>query len=89
MRRRERSGRWHPHGAHCWISPNSMLCSSLSADFAWEILQSGFYRGMHEMPHGDAVRLCTFATLGDVGMTLAAFWVVAWLGGRRWPLRPT
>ena len=59
-------------------------------NFAWEILQSGFYRGMREMPHGDAVRLCTLATLGDVGMTLAAFWVVAWLGGgRRWLLRPT
>jgi hypothetical protein len=59
-------------------------------NFAWEILQSGFYRGMREMPHGDAVRLCTLATLGDVGTTLVAFWVVAWLGrGRRWLLRPT
>jgi hypothetical protein len=59
-------------------------------NFAWEILQSGFYRGMSEMPHGDAVRLCTLATLGDVGTTLVAFWVVAWLGrGRRWLLRPT
>jgi hypothetical protein len=46
-------------------------------NFTWEILQSGFYRGMREMPHGDAVRLCALATLGDVGMTLIAFWVVA------------
>jgi hypothetical protein len=50
-------------------------------NFAWEILQSGFYRSMREMPHGDAVRLCTLATLGDVGMILTALWVVAWLGG--------
>jgi hypothetical protein len=59
-------------------------------NFAGEILQSGFYRGMREMPHGDTVRLCTLATFGDVGVTLAAFWVVARLGGgRRWLLRPT
>jgi hypothetical protein len=59
-------------------------------NFAWEILQSGVCRGMPEMPHGDGVRLCALATLGDVGMTVAAFWVVAWLsGGWRWLLRPT
>ena len=45
---------------------------------------------MREMPHGERVRLCTLAPLGDVGMILTAFWVVAWLGGgRRWLLRPT
>jgi hypothetical protein len=35
-------------------------------NFAWEILQSGFYRGISEMPHGDAVHLCTPATFGHV-----------------------
>ena len=46
-------------------------------NFAWEILQSGFFRGMTEARHGDAVRLCTMATFGDVGIALGAFWSVA------------
>lgn len=59
-------------------------------NFAWEILQSGFFRGMTEARHGDAVRLCTLATFGDVGIALGAFWSVAWCsGGRSWPLHPT
>lgn len=57
--------------------------------FAWEILQSGFFHGMEAARHGDAVRVCTQATFGDVGITLVAFWVMAWRGGgRHWPLRP-
>jgi hypothetical protein len=59
-------------------------------NFAWEILQSPFFRGMTEARHGDAVRVCTLATLGDVGIMLVSFWCVTWVGGgRRWPLRPT
>jgi hypothetical protein len=66
----------------------SILCFPLN--FAWEILQSGFFRGMTEARHGDAVRLCTLATFGDVGIAFGAFWSVAWCsGGRSWPLCPT
>jgi hypothetical protein len=45
---------------------------------------------MTDMRHGEAVRICTLATLGDVGLMLVNFWIVAWVGGvRRWPLQPT
>jgi hypothetical protein len=58
--------------------------------FPCEILQSPFFQGMTEARHWDAVRICTLATLGDVGLMLVNFWIVAWVGGgRRWPLEPT
>lgn len=58
--------------------------------FPWEMLQSPFFQGMTTARHGEAVRICTLATLGDVGLMLVNFWIVAWVGGgRRWPLEPT
>lgn len=58
--------------------------------FPWEILQGPFFEGMAEMRHGDAVRTCTLASVGDGGLMLVNFWIVAWAGGgRRWPLQPT
>jgi hypothetical protein len=58
--------------------------------FAWEILQGPFFQGMTEARHGEAVRLCTLATLGDVAIMLVNFWAVAVVsGGRRWVLHPT
>jgi hypothetical protein len=58
--------------------------------FPWEILQSPFFQGMTAARHGDAVRICTLATFGDVGLMVITFWIVAWVGGgRRWPLQPT
>jgi len=59
-------------------------------NFVWEMFQIVLYQGMKETPHSEAVLTCTQATLGDVGIALAAFWSVAWLdGGRQWPHRPT
>src|SRR5919106_6213537 len=58
--------------------------------FAWEGLQGPFFQGMTEARHGEAVRLCTLAMLGDVAIMLVNFWIVAWVSGwRRWVLRPT
>jgi hypothetical protein len=58
--------------------------------FVWEILQGPFFQGMTEARHGEAVRLCTLATLGDVAIMLVNFWIIAGVGGgRRWVLRPT
>jgi hypothetical protein len=58
--------------------------------FPWEILQGPFFQGMMEARHEDGVRICTLATLGDVGLMLVNFWIVAWVGGgRRWLLQPT
>jgi hypothetical protein len=47
--------------------------------FPWEILQGPLFEGMTEMGHGDAVRICTLATVGDVGLMLINFWIVAWV----------
>jgi hypothetical protein len=58
--------------------------------FPWEVLQSPFFQGMPTARHWDAVRICKLAALGDAGLMLLNFWVVAWAGGgRRWPLEPT
>jgi hypothetical protein len=58
--------------------------------FAWEVLQAPFFQGMTEARHGDAVRLCTLATLGDVAIMLVNFWIVAGVrSGRRWVFHPT
>jgi hypothetical protein len=58
-------------------------------NFVWEMLQIPFFRGMTQAPHWDALLICLQATLGDVGVALAAFWTIAWLGrDRHWPTRP-
>jgi hypothetical protein len=58
-------------------------------NFVWEMLQIPFFRGMTQAPHWDALLICLQATLGDVGIALAAFWTIAWLGrDRHWPTRP-
>jgi hypothetical protein len=58
--------------------------------FVWEFLQVPLYAGLADMPHWDAVKLCVRATLGDVGMALAAFWAASLAArGRGWLLRPS
>lgn len=42
--------------------------------FVWEFLQVPTYAGMPEMAHWQGIKLCTSATIGDVGFTLTAFW---------------
>jgi hypothetical protein len=68
----------------------NMAMFTFLLNLVWEMLQIPFFRGMTEARHWDAVLLCTQATLGDVGIALVAFWIVACLGGgRTWPLRPS
>jgi hypothetical protein len=45
--------------------------------YPWEFLQVPFFADMTMAPHWDAVKFCTRATLGDVGITLVAFWGTA------------
>ena len=48
-----------------------------------------FFRGMADLPHWLGVKACTQATLGDSGISLAAFWVTAMLTrSRGWILQP-
>jgi hypothetical protein len=67
---------------------------ALLLHFAWEMLQAPLWVGMAQMPHAQAVRVCGFATLGDLLLAMLAFsagvlvqrqklWV---LNPRRWAL---
>jgi hypothetical protein len=57
--------------------------------FVWEFWQVPFFEGMPTVPHWEAVKTCTVATLGDVVIALLSFWGVAALTrSRRWILRP-
>lgn len=61
--------------------------------FAWEMLQAPLWVGMAEMPHWQAARACTIATLGDVIIAVMAFEAGAVVArSRGWllsPKRPT
>ena len=63
---------------------------SLLLNFVWEVQQMPFF----EMPPGvtilDVISGCTQATLGDAGISLAAFWAVAVVAkSRQWICKPT
>jgi hypothetical protein len=56
----------------------------------WELAQVPLYAGMPTARHWTAVLACGRATLGDVVIALAAFWMVAVVvGTRNWVLAPT
>ncbi|WP_370321743.1 hypothetical protein [Oricola sp.] len=45
--------------------------------FVWEYLQAPTYAGMAELLHWEGVKLCTSATIGDVGFALTAYWIAS------------
>lgn len=55
--------------------------------FVWEFLQVPAFAGMAEMSHWQGIVVCTEATIGDVGMALAAFWITAFAAGSRYWIR--
>ena len=58
-------------------------------NYPWEMLQAPFFAGMTDMRHWDAVRECSWATLGDAGLLVGAFWVGAAVQrSRGWMARP-
>lgn len=58
--------------------------------FVWEFLQVPTYEGMAEMAHWQAVKMCTSATIGDVGFALTAFWTTSLMArSRHWIAAPT
>lgn len=62
---------------------------SFCLHFVWEFLQVPTYRDMATMAHWDGVKLCTSATVGDVGFALTAFWTVALFARNRlWLVAP-
>lgn len=58
--------------------------------FVWEFWQAPTYAGMIELNHWDGIKLCTSATVGDVGFALTAFWTASAVArSRRWFLAPS
>ena len=67
----------------------NILVFSFLLNLAWEILQVPFFRGMADAPHWLGVKACTQATVGDVAITLTAFWIAAiFARTRNWILLP-
>ncbi|MGH8751445.1 MAG: hypothetical protein ACREUV_07040 [Burkholderiales bacterium] len=63
----------------------NVVIFSFLLSFPWEMWQVPFYQGISNMPHWQAVKLCTAATVGDVAIALLAFWAVAiWVRSRTW-----
>jgi hypothetical protein len=57
--------------------------------YPWEFLQVPFFERMPELPHWEAVKVCTQAALGDAVITIVAFWVAALaVQSRGWFWRP-
>ncbi len=66
----------------------NIVIFALLLNFPWEFLQVPFYGGMPTAEHGQGVKSCTQATIGDAVIMLVAFWCVAAFAGRYWLLRP-
>ena len=63
---------------------------SFLLNFIWEMWQVPFFLSIPSGPHWAGVLACTQATLGDVGISLVAFWsVAAFARSRRWILQPS
>lgn len=50
---------------------------SFLLSFLWEVQQMPFYQVSPELSCFERTRNCTLATVGDVGISLVSFWVVA------------
>ena len=76
--------------ASLWAVPEvTVAFLSFVLHFVWEFLQVPTYAGMAEMNHWDGVKLCTSATVGDVGFALTAFWITSAASrSRQWIVEP-
>lgn len=79
-----------------WISnlPGSpefnVLVFSFLLNLVWEYWQVPFFRGMANESHWLGVKTCTQATIGDAAVSLAAFWITAFVArSRTWITRPS
>jgi hypothetical protein len=62
---------------------------SFLLNFVWEIQQMPFFQVPPEFSYLNLIRNCTLATVGDVGISLIAFWSVAALSkSRQWFRQP-
>lgn len=66
-----------------------LVILSFLGHFAWELLQAPLFSSLADEGHITGILICLRATLGDLGIALAAFWAVAIVGrGRDWAARP-
>lgn len=62
---------------------------SFLLNFLWEMQQMPFFQISSEFSCLDMVRNCTLATVGDIGISLTAFWLVAVVSkSRQWFRQP-
>lgn len=73
-----------------WAVPEiSVAFLSFVLHFVWEFLQVPTYAGMADLNHWEGVKVCTSATVGDVGFALTAFWVTSLASrSRNWIASP-
>ena len=73
-----------------WQVPEvPVVILSFAFHFIWEFLQVPTFEGMSERPHWRGIKICTAATVGDVGFALVAFWATAAASrSRRWIASP-
>jgi hypothetical protein len=73
-----------------WHIPEvPLVILSFAFHFAWELLQVPTFVGMADRSHWEGVKICTAATLGDVGFALVAFWTTAVVSrSRQWIASP-
>jgi hypothetical protein len=73
-----------------WKIPELPLALlSFAFHFVWEFLQVPAFAGLAARPHWEGIKVCTAATLGDVGLALVAFWMTAGVfRSRQWIVYP-
>jgi len=89
-----------PAAAHCVADARShglleapelrVAFSFFPLHFVWEFIQVPTSTGMTEMNHWRGIKLSLWATFGDVGFALTAYWTARLVArSRGWILRPT
>lgn len=62
---------------------------SFLLNFVWETQQMPFFQLAPKFSYLDVIRNCTLATVGDVGISITAFWTVAVVSkSRQWFHQP-
>ncbi|MBW4578236.1 MAG: hypothetical protein KME42_01510 [Tildeniella nuda ZEHNDER 1965/U140] len=79
-------------GSRHWLNlPEwNVAMFSFLLSFVWEVQQMPFYQVSNEFSCLDRTRNCTLATVGDIGISLISFWIVAAIAkSRQWMQRPS
>lgn len=77
--------------ARSHIAPEfDLLILAFPMHFTWEVVQAPLFGSMLDVFHVEGIRICFQATLGDMAITLLAYWSAAFLAGtRQWVVQPS